>query len=316
MNYQGSKTRLMKKYAPIIGGYIKKINDFLEDKGANHNVSHLPKPIYIEPFVGGANSLIAVAQWCKQNTIVKTYYGNDENKYLISLLDYIKKENTFEKDMPLPVTKEFYNDVKESYKNDYEVYQNWIIGAVGFHTFNAEFMGSFTSPYKKEREAGYINYSPKRSAHLINAYKKLGNMIRDIGMNSFIFQNYNIHPYLEWAGKILCNWEWDYKYENIGVIYLDPPYYGARNYRTQKTEGINYDILIEQLDNLSGKIIILLSEYSLDAFGDHKLARNFKCIAETDLICNYGGKNKEKRNDTRVERLYLYNKGLVKIIGE
>lgn len=185
MQYQGSKQRLMKIYAPIIGEYLKVIS--IWQKGE--------PPYYTEPFMGGGNSMLAVSQWCDSEGLEITKVGNDGNKYLVELFRYIKRGGQFEGDLPLPITKGFYESVKEAYKKGYKCYQDWVLGAVGFHTFNAEFMGTFTTPYKDEREAGLIDYSPKRSATAITAlFIVLYALLRVVNITTGVLGEIKLRP--------------------------------------------------------------------------------------------------------------------------
>lgn len=67
MVYMGSKQKLAKHIVPILQKYI-----------ADYDIKQ-----YIEPFVGGANVIDKIA--CPTKT------GSDINKYLIALLNSVKK---------------------------------------------------------------------------------------------------------------------------------------------------------------------------------------------------------------------------------
>lgn len=86
MKYVGSKNRISKYIAPIIQ---KCIDD--------NNIK-----IYFEPFVGGANMIDKIK--CEKRI------GNDNNKYLIALLNVIQQGwNPLEE---INMTKTLYNDIK------------------------------------------------------------------------------------------------------------------------------------------------------------------------------------------------------------
>ena len=100
MKYMGSKSRIAKSVVPILQSYIKENNIEL----------------YLEPFVGGANIIDKIK--CKQKI------GNDINRPLIALLNYVKNDGILINE----VSKDFYDEVK----NNQDKYEDWIVGCVGF----------------------------------------------------------------------------------------------------------------------------------------------------------------------------------------
>jgi DNA adenine methylase len=108
MKYLGSKNKIAKYILPIM----------LEYRGDR---------TWIEPFVGGAN------------TIDKVYgkrIGNDKNEYVVALLNALKNGWT----PPIEVSEEFYNEVKQNREN----YPKELVGYFGTQlVFGNIWFGSF-----------------------------------------------------------------------------------------------------------------------------------------------------------------------------
>lgn len=100
----GSKARLSKDLVPIINNVIEK-----------YNVKN-----YIEPFVGGANVIDKVE--CENKV------GYDKHKYLIAFLNKIKEGYN----PPEKVTPEHYKEVKQSFFDKDEKYDDYYYGTIGF----------------------------------------------------------------------------------------------------------------------------------------------------------------------------------------
>lgn len=79
MQYQGSKQRLMKIYAPIIGKYLQDV--YYWQKGE--------PPYYVEPFIGGGNSMAAVNEWCNSKDLEVTKIGNGGKKMIVVHTGYL-----------------------------------------------------------------------------------------------------------------------------------------------------------------------------------------------------------------------------------
>lgn len=102
MKLMGSKSRITKYIVPIIQ---KCIND-------NHITC------YYEPFVGGANVIDKVR--CEKK------YGNDLNKYLVALLEYVANGGKLLDTVP----RDLYSEVRANYKSG--KYEDWYVGNIGF----------------------------------------------------------------------------------------------------------------------------------------------------------------------------------------
>ena len=100
----GSKSRVSKYIVPILQNII----DFSQIE------------TYVEPFCGGCNIIDKVK--C-QNKI-----ANDRQYYLIELFRNISNV----KELPDEISKEHYSDVRTSYYEKNDKYEDWYIGAIGF----------------------------------------------------------------------------------------------------------------------------------------------------------------------------------------
>lgn len=176
MVYVGSKRRIAKDIVPIIQSYIT-------DKAT----------MYIEPFVGGGNTI--------QRINFHTKIGYDTDKYVIALLRYCRDNG--ESINPL-ITREEYNRVKDN-RDDYP---DWYVGLVGYlTTFGSKFFGGY-GLHKKGDEESRVGYAT------IKNFKKEQDSL--VGCN-FICEDYrNIDTSL-WKN---C------------VIYCDPPYRDTLKYKS------------------------------------------------------------------------------------
>lgn len=230
MKYIGSKNRLSKELVPIIQSYI-----------TNNTVG------YIEPFVGGANIIDKIK--C-DNKI-----GYDIHLQLIELLKHVSKNIN---DIPMEITEEEYNKVK----NNKEQYEDWYVGLVGFcSTFSAKYFGGYARAYKND------GITPRNmSNEAIRNLLKQSKDLKDIKFECKDFREIkNISGY---------------------VIYCDPPYKDTTKY---KTEDFPYDEFYEWCREISRNNIILISEYWMP--------NDFKCIWEKESKVNFDSnrKNASKR---------------------
>ena len=137
MKYQGSKRRISKDILPIILSDLKK------------------GQAYVEPFLGGGNSMCCVSGEIKR-------IGADINPYLIELWKGLieGKRGAF------PISRELYNDARDKFQAGM---LNFEIAWVGFvASFNGRFF-----------DGGYASNSAKRNYHLEyirNIEKQIPNM--------------------------------------------------------------------------------------------------------------------------------------------
>lgn len=197
MQYLGSKNRISKHLKPIIESYL------------------IGKKQYIEPFVGGANMIDKIEF---DNKI-----GSDINKYLIALLNKMKRQPEI---IPDTITEEEYNEVK-IHKDDYEL---WCVGLVGFcASFGAKWFGGFA-----RRKNG-----DDVPAQAIRNIKKQADKIKDIKFQHCGYENYH-----------------DVK---DSVIYCDIPYSGTTKYK----DNFDKEAFINFLLDLDESNTVLVSEYNM-----------------------------------------------------
>lgn len=127
MKYMGSKSRVAKDIVPIIQ---KCIDD--------NNIE-----TYVEPFVGGANIIDKIN--CKNKI------GNDLNKYLIGLLNYVSNDG----ELLQEVSKELYSEVRGNYLKENN-YEDWYVGNIGFlASYNGRwFDGGYAKPGYEKTKTG------------------------------------------------------------------------------------------------------------------------------------------------------------------
>lgn len=170
MKYMGSKRRIAKEILPII----------LKDRKEGQ--------WYVEPFCGGCNSLDKVSG----NRI-----GNDINKYLIALLNEMKKEDF---SLPFIGEKEY-----QEMKNSQDKYPEWLLGYVGFQlSFGAKWFGG----YRRDKK-GVRNYENEAQQNV----KAQQPLLQDVVFHS---GNY-----------------WEFFIPEHSIIYCDPPYKGTTKYKDE-----------------------------------------------------------------------------------
>lgn len=251
MVYMGSKRRLMKYLAPIINRYVS------EHTG-----------VYVEPFVGGANSICEIQ--------AKRKIGFDNNVYLIELLNHFKDKKIGRIIDPIP-TRAQWLEFKEQIKNG-EIILNapeWYVGYVGFIcSFSSKFYNSYIiakNPSERQLERSMYKYRC--------TFNNLLNQAQTPGFQNTTF---------------ICK---DYKelFIKNAVIYCDPPYENTESYfGSGKFKLDELEMKCEQWSKHNN--IILLSETK--EITDPK----WEVVFKTDLthsVCN--------GNSKRVtEYLYIY----------
>ena len=169
MRYLGSKRRIIKELIPFL----------LKDE---KNMDY-----YIEPFVGGCNSIIEVKKVSKLKCI-----GIDNNPYLILFLNELKKGWK----PPKKVSENLYQELRIEQKNKTfdEVNDPVLTAYVGLlMSFSAKWFGGYRR-------------SSDRDEHKI-AYQQAINLSKNISDIDFIFASYNEYPI-----------------PDSSIIYCDPPY--------------------------------------------------------------------------------------------
>lgn len=210
MKYQGSKSRIAKYIVPII-------QECIDDNGITE---------YIEPFCGGANVIDKIA--CVMRG------GQDANKYLIALFNYITQGGELLQEVP----RELYNQVRAAYKSNSGAYDDWYIGNVGLlASYNGKgFEGGFAKAGYEKTKSGlrYRDYYQEAKRNLEK-------------------QSYDL------AGiKFICC---DYRQTKVGhnaMIYCDPPYADTTSYKTAKE--FDYDEFWQTIREWSANNFVLVSE--------------------------------------------------------
>jgi len=221
MVYIGSKNRLSKDIIKFIEPYY---ND---------------KVNYYEPFVGGANMIDKIPK-----NVFKNIIGNDFNKYLIALLNYMKTDNEIEYEF---IEKEdWYNNYLYPFREGKldGKYKDWYIGYIGFtKTFSSKFMKGYCGKNKDLKDI-------QRGPH--NNILKQRENIKHI---KFIYGDYK-----------------DMIIENNSVVYLDPPYSNTIKYEVD----IFHEEFYEWCRNLvnNKNCIVFVSEYNMP--------EDFECIFEKE----------------------------------
>lgn len=187
MKYMGSKARIAKYILPII---LK---------------NRKPDQWYVEPFVGGANTITKV----DGNRI-----GADNNKYLIAMFNGLQDDVFREFDQ----SKDHYNLVRNEYNNNTNInFTNFYIGLVGYM---ASANGRFF-------EGGY---SGKSNTKIGTVRNYIDESIR--GMEKHI-------PNLKGIEFVSCHYL-DLDLPPSSIIYCDIPYKNTKAYATSK--GFLHDV--------------------------------------------------------------------------
>jgi DNA adenine methylase len=238
MRYQGSKNRISQYICPIIQ---KIIQAYKYDT-------------YVEPFVGGANIIDKIQ--CKKRL------GYDINKPLIELYKYIQYDNK----LPDAITKDIYDDVRISYRNDENKYPLWYVGAV-------EFLSSFNG---RGFNGGFAKGSRTSNSPLYYVEYR-NNLLKQV-------------PYLK---DIVFKCD---DYRNLtpinSIIYCDPPYADTKDYSID--EKFDSDIFWQYMRKWSENNFVLISEYSAP--------KDFISIWQGELQSYIGPTSKE----ITIEHLFIH----------
>ena len=232
MIYQGSKARL-----------IKDILLYIQNCIDSNKVS-----LYIEPFVGGAN----VIQHIKRVTKI----GLDTNKYLIALLKHCQN-NPDLTDAFEDCSFELYKEVRDSYNNGDNRYEDWQKGLVGFC---ASYGGRFF-------DGGYGRDKAGKSGSI---YKRRIKYLKNEAKN-FMGVSFSVQDY----ATINCN-----AITSPAFFYLDPPYAGTKQYKTKICYGQFYHWARE----ISKHHFVLISEYQMPSDFSPIWTKEHKVMQKSDRI--------------------------------
>lgn len=254
ISYVGSKKKIIKEIAPIIQKEL---------------VGESDQIWYIEPFVGGCNSMAHIKAPIR--------VGCDINDWLIAFW----QEITFYTPSFLPsvVTKEEYDDYRQQY-NDY------LEGKIQLTRREKAIIGfvSFASSYGAKQWGGYArgkaaNGSPRNYTNEVrNAVVKNFPLIKDV-----IFNRAKSYDELSYD-KFNC--------EKV-VIYCDPPYAETTKYRTGDFDHDKFWNWCREVSKID-YVTLLVSEY--------KAPEDFECLWQKEITSTL-----TKHNDmTKIEKLFRY----------
>lgn len=224
----GSKSRIAKDIMPIIQKciYDNKIDT------------------YIEPFVGGSNTIDKI--YCN------TKIAMDKHKYLIALFKNLGKINQ----LPEFITKEHYSEVRDCFNKHLNTYEDWYIGAIGFlASYNGRFFDGGYAGLVNTKAGITRNYYDEAKRNLIEQIPNLKGI-------KFIWDEYNS----------IQNGTFNYPV----LIYCDPPYKDTKQYGVSKN--FNHDEFWEWVREISKNkdYIVLVSEC--------QAPEDFKCIWQQEVI--------------------------------
>lgn len=147
MKYQGNKNRIVKDILPIILGYRK------------------PGQWYVEPFCGSCSVL--------QN-VPELRIASDKNKYLIAMWKSLVEG----KEMPKTIEKPYYADVRDCFNGKNDKYEDDIIGWVGYMgSFNGRFFdGGYSGHHVKGSNGKERDYIKENIANTLKQVPYLQNV--------------------------------------------------------------------------------------------------------------------------------------------
>ena len=245
----GSKSRIAKYIVPIIQ---KCIDD--------NNLKH-----YLEPFVGGANIIDKIS--CENR------YGSDTNEYLIALLRYVSKGGKLLDEVP----RDFYNDVRNAYNEDYDDLEKWIVANVGFlASYNGRwFDGGYAQPVYEKTKNGtrYRDYYQEKKRNLEAQAPLLAGI-------EFSCIDYRQLPRPKGA-----------------MIYCDPPYENTKQFKN--SIHFNFDEFWQTMREWSKDNFVLVSELSAPD--------DFVCVWQKDVQRSMKSTDSTMR---AVEKLFAYKDGI------
>lgn len=210
MKYMGSKSRISKYIVPLLNDIIAK-NDI---------------STYVEPFVGGGNVIDKIH--CENR------YGFDKQKYLIALYQKLLSDKSLV--LPQEVSKEHYNEVKQSYKNNDGKFEDWYIGVVGFlASYNGKFFDGGYAGITKTKIGTIRNYYDEAKRNLLKQINFLENV------------SFGCGDYRETCSE----------FTNC-LIYCDPPYKSTTKYLS--CVDFNHDEFWDWVRKMSKDNVVVVSE--------------------------------------------------------
>ena len=244
MRYSGSKRRFMKYLKPIL-------EEHLSDKVG-----------FIDAFCGGGNVISEIDHNIK--------YGVELNEYICSL--WLKLKESGMDGIPKSLTREEYNDIKDSYLNNDGRYPKWLIGYVGSA---CSWGGAWFNGYSAFNEK-------KNENHILEAYNGLKKQIKNFkhfDSTFFICGSYN---------------EFEF-FQNKYVIYCDPPYACTKKYETDFDNVAFWDWARKM--SKAGHYVYV-SEYEAPS--------DFECIWSMKKKDGMGTTKMGNKKKTKIEKLFVF----------
>jgi DNA adenine methylase len=229
--------------------------------------------LFIDAFGGGMNVVCAVPlknKWAVEiNCHVHALWGTIQGYGIDNL--YLPKDSN-------ELTQEHYEDIRRQYIANNNNYPNYLMGFVGTC---CSYGGAWFN--------GYAHFNPKKNEdHIKEAYNGLKKQVEEfINLNSTLFINGTYHD-------LGTNMSLDNP-ENT-VIYCDPPYFETKKYESD-FDHIAFWNWVRTMTKQG--IRVYVSEYTAPD--------DFKCIWEARKKDGMGTTKKGKKQNTKVERLFVYN---------
>lgn len=212
MIYMGSKGKISKE--------LKVIIDEVRQAGQ----------WYVEPFCGGCNMM---------DKMTGNRIAGDKHKYLIAMHQGVQDGYPF----PQEISKEYYNDVRTSYKTEDGRFSDALIGWVGWtSSFNGRF---FEGGYSGKGKDG-VDYIARGIKNILTQAPLLADV-------NFVHSRYD-----------------ELQYPEESVIYCDPPYLGTSPYDKELFDYSAFYDWLKMMKKKGHKVFI--SEWQMN--------EDFRCVWE------------------------------------
>ena len=252
MKYMGSKSRISKYILPIM----------LDD------VEKLGVDTWVEPFVGGANTIKNVPKIMKR-------FGYDNNPYLIDMYNHIQKNgfNYVEE-----ISKELYDECRKAYNTN-----SWHIDSQEVDASFIGWVGFMASANGRFFDGGYSGISQTKTGicrnYIDESIRGLKKEFPDLQSVKFITDDYA-----------------NLNFDSV-LIYCDPPYKGTKTYNTSKN--FDHDKFFNWCRKQAENNIVYVSEYSAP--------KDFKCVWEKEVKSSLSANGVIGSSKSSIEKLFRVN---------